>query len=78
MQTPAGKLTIAEAAEQWIAMIESPETKATPEQKAALVAKIRAAAPTAKVVGVGYPDGVPANVPVLFTDACNAIKRAMR
>lgn len=78
MTTPTGKFTIAEAAEQWIAMIEAPETKATPEQKSALIAKIRVAAPTAKAFGVGYPDGIPADHKILFVDACNAIKRAMR
>jgi hypothetical protein len=78
MEQPKGTFTIAEAADRWIAMIESPETKATQEQKAAMIAQIRAAAPTAKVLGVGYPDGVPVNMGVLFVDACNAIKKVIR
>lgn len=79
METPNGTFTIAEAAERWIGMIEAPETKATREQKDALIAQIRAAAP--KVIGTRY--GV-ANVALTefkklcFTDATNAIKRVIR
>jgi hypothetical protein len=60
-------MTIAEAAEKWIAMVESlPNAKATREQKDAQIAKIQAAAPLAKLRGAAS-----------FTTATNAIKAAM-
>ena len=79
MTQPTGNFTIAEAADAWIAMIESPETKATPEQKAALVAQIRSAAPhvIGMVVGVGNVV-VGESTQFCFTDACNNIKRVLR
>lgn len=49
--TPTGKFTIAEATEAWINSINAPDTKATPEQKQALIAQILAAAPLAKSYG---------------------------
>jgi hypothetical protein len=67
MTTPQGTFTIAEAAEAWIAMIEAPETKATPEQKAGLISQIRNAAPNAKL---GNDKA--------FGAVTNAIKAAMR
>lgn len=76
MDMPKGKYTIQEAAEIWISAIQSPATKATQEQKDSLVSQIRLAMPKAKVMGVGYPDGTQSNV--LFVDACNAIKQAIR
>lgn len=79
MTTTKGTYTIPEAAELWIATIQAPETKATPEQKESLIAQIRSAAPKARAAGIGYPYGfVPAGVPVLFVDACNAIKKIIR
>ena len=78
MEQPTGKYTIAEAAELWISLIQSPATKATTEQKAALIGQIQAATPIAKISGVGCPQGAPADTRVLFVDACNAIKRAIR
>ena len=65
-----------EAAEAWIGMIESPETKATPEAKAKLIAQIREAVPKVHFVGIGQVPVQKARL--LFTEATNAIKAEIR
>lgn len=79
MTQPTGNFTIPQAADAWIAMIESPETKATAEQKAALIDQIRSAAP--KVIGTVAGVGeitVKESTTFCFADGCNNIKRIMR
>ena len=74
METPKGTMTIAEAAEKWIAMVESPENaKASSEQKANMIAQIRAAAPKAQFPGIDAK-----KINGSFVDATNAIKAIMR
>lgn len=79
METPTGNFTIPEAADAWVAMIESPETKGTAEQKAELIAKIRGAAPKTigTIYGVGSVKLTPATQ-MCFADATNAIKSVIR
>lgn len=72
-------MTILEAAEKWIAIIEEPTTQATPEQKAALISSIRQAVP--KTIGMVYGVGrktLTASDKLCFADAANAIKATMR
>lgn len=79
METPTGNFTINEAAEAWIKMIESPEAKGTPEQRADLIAKVRAAA--LKTIGITYGVGSVKLTPttqMCFADATNAIKQVIR
>lgn len=80
MTQPKGRYTIAEAAELWISLIQSPETKATPEQKDALIAQIRAAAPSTKIIGVAgtIAGAAVAHERMDFCSACNNIKRTIR
>ena len=73
MKTPNELFTIPAAAEKWIEMIEAPETKATPEQKATLASQIRAAAPKATATAQGITGRR-----MEFVAATNEIKRVMR
>lgn len=83
MNIPEGKLTIAEASDKWIEMIQSPETQATPEQKEALVAKIRMATPKTMVPVLdqrGFFAGNKAATTQTFgfVEATGYIKKAMK
>ncbi len=77
MDTPQGTFTIAEAAEIWINAINASDTKGTPEEKSALIAKIRSASPKAKFVGVGFPEGTTEGR-AIFTACTNAIGKVIR
>lgn len=76
MNSPTGEFTINQAAELWIEMIQSPETKAAPEQKSIFIAKIRSA--SKDVIGTKYGVGnltLTITDRLCFADATNAMKR---
>lgn len=73
------KLTITEAAAKWIAMIEAPATKATQEEKAAMIANVTAAAP--KTIGMntyGNSSKLSAATKLEFPEAVRLIRIAMK